>query len=135
MKSSETDPRSCERNLCNCIRSLKKFRTSAGFETVTLWYKGKGSICHRNWCICIAPTNFSANPLVPMVVKWLNWNDVLFSAWAGRRIALFARNCHAKTSVLHESKWYQNLETRTEQISFVLKVRAAQQKWPQIWLW
>ena len=29
-------PRSCERNLCNCVRSLKKFRTSTGFEPVTL---------------------------------------------------------------------------------------------------
>ena len=52
---------------------------------------------------------------------------MIFSAWAGRHIALFARNCHAKTSVLHESKWYQNLATRTEQISFVFKVRAAHQ--------
>ena len=28
--------RSCERNLCNCVRSPKKFGTSTGFEPVTL---------------------------------------------------------------------------------------------------
>ena len=36
----KNDLRSYERNLCNCIRSLKKFRTSTGFEPVT-W---------RYWC-------------------------------------------------------------------------------------
>ena len=30
------DPRSCERNLCNCVRSLeKKISTSTGFEPTT----------------------------------------------------------------------------------------------------
>ena len=46
------DPRSYERNLCNCIRSLKKFRTSTGFEPVT-W---------RYWCDAL--TNWAIKPLM-----------------------------------------------------------------------
>ena len=34
----KNDPRRYERNLCNCVRSLKKFRTSTGFEPVTSRY-------------------------------------------------------------------------------------------------
>ena len=35
----KNDPHKCEHNLCNCIRSLKKFRTSTGFEPMTLQYR------------------------------------------------------------------------------------------------
>ena len=31
----KNDPCSCECNLCNCVRSLKKFRASTGFKPVT----------------------------------------------------------------------------------------------------
>ena len=41
----KTDPRSCERNLCNCVRSLKKIPDFKGVEPVTLRYQ------------CDAPTN------------------------------------------------------------------------------
>ena len=35
----KNDPHKCEHTLCNCVRSLKKFRTSMGFEPMTLQYR------------------------------------------------------------------------------------------------
>ena len=35
----KNDPRSCEYSLCNCIRRLKKLRTSTGFEPISLRYR------------------------------------------------------------------------------------------------
>ena len=48
----KNDPRICELNLCNCVRSLKKFRTSTGFEPVTSRYR------------CDALTNWAMKPLM-----------------------------------------------------------------------
>ena len=31
------DPRSCERNFCNCVKKPEKLKTSTGFEPVTSW--------------------------------------------------------------------------------------------------
>ena len=51
------DPRSCERNLCNCVRSLKKiFRTSTEFEPMTSQYRCSGAsfkyirVCRPFYC-------------------------------------------------------------------------------------
>ena len=33
------DPGSYERNFCNCVKKPEKFRTSTGFELVTLRYR------------------------------------------------------------------------------------------------
>ena len=33
------DPRSYERNFCNCVKKPEKFRTSTGFEPVTSRYR------------------------------------------------------------------------------------------------
>ena len=45
------DPRSCERNFCNCAKKSEKFRTSTGFEPVTSRYQ------------CDALTNWAMKPL------------------------------------------------------------------------
>ena len=48
------DPRSYERNLCNCVyRSLKKFRTSMGFEPMTLRVPchGVDHLCSTLLCV------------------------------------------------------------------------------------
>ena len=64
----KNDPRSYERNLCNCVRSLKKFRTSTGFEPVTWWY----------WCDAL--TNWAVKPLMlgasQLCVQEMNVIDV-----------------------------------------------------------
>ena len=45
------DPRSYERNFCNCVKNPEKFRTSTGFEPVTSRYR------------CDALTNWAMKPL------------------------------------------------------------------------
>ena len=49
----KNDPRSCERNLCNCVKETwKNFRISTGFEPVTSRYR------------CEALTNWAMKPLL-----------------------------------------------------------------------
>ena len=49
----KNDPRSCERSLYNCVRSLKKeIKTSTGFEPVTSQYR------------CDALTSQAVKPLI-----------------------------------------------------------------------
>ena len=49
---AKDDPRSCEPNLCNCLKKPeKKFRTATGFEPVTLRYR------------CDVLTNWAMKPL------------------------------------------------------------------------
>ena len=68
------DPRSYERNFCNCVKKPENFRTSTGFEPVT----------SRYWCGTL--TNWAMKPLtlgagylwVPMFPWGVNqwWNDM-----------------------------------------------------------
>ena len=48
----KNDPRSCERNLCDCVRSLKKIQDFKGVEPVTLRYQ------------CDSPTNWAIKILM-----------------------------------------------------------------------
>ena len=71
------DPRSCERNFCNCVEKPENFRTSTGFEPVTSRYRCDAL---SNWAM--KPLTFGAGHLwVLMFPRGMNqrWNDI----WIG----------------------------------------------------
>ena len=98
----KVDPRSYERNLCNCVKKPeKKFRTSTGFEPVTSRYR------------CDAPTNWAMKPLTlgagQLLVHMFPWfemnvNDVYEIKW--RLILAVMKN-------LKWWKWMMKITGRT----------------------
>ena len=68
------DPRSYERNFCNCVKKPEKFRTSTGFELVTSWYRCDAL---TNWAM--RPLTLGAGHLWVLIFPWgmnQRWNDI-----------------------------------------------------------
>ena len=92
------DPRSYERNSCNCVKKPEQFRTSTGFESVTSRYR------------CDALTNWAMKPLtlgaghlwVPMFPWGMNqwWNDI----WNGPYM-----NCGNEIKRSYDPRSYESI--------------------------
>ena len=68
------DPRSYERNFCNCVKKPEKFRTSTGFEPVTSRYRCDAL---TNWAM--KPLTLGAGHLWVLMFPWginQRWNDM-----------------------------------------------------------
>ena len=68
------DPRSYERNFCNCVEKPEKFRTSTGFEPVTSRFRCDAL---TNWAM--KPLTLGAGHLWVLMVPWgMNqwWNGI-----------------------------------------------------------
>ena len=76
------DPRSYERNFCNCVKNPEKFRISTGFEPVTSWYR-----CNAltNWAM--KPLTLGAGHLWILMFAWgmnQRWNGMWNGSYMNR---------------------------------------------------
>ena len=73
----KNDPRSCERNLCNCVKKPEnKIRTSTGFEPVTsqyrsgsffIWFHFRSSLVHDSFHIHHSHSSFWLEHMNPQL--------------------------------------------------------------------
>ena len=76
------DPRSYERNFCNCVKKPEKFRTSTGFEPVTSRYRCDAL---TNWAM--KPLTLGAGHLWVLMFSWgmnQRWNDIWNGSYMNR---------------------------------------------------
>ena len=88
------DPRSYERNFCNCVKKPEKFRTSTGFEPVTLRYRCDAL---NNWAM--KPLTLGAGHLWVLMFPWgmnQRWNDICL-------------NCEGRISTWSDQIWIRHL--------------------------